>query len=496
MNRICLALIFILAFTSPLFAALPDKVKSPGGASTATVLALPASEVVYIVLSFRTGAADDPEGLEGLNFITTRVIEDQIDRALDDRAPTSGAPFSATTDKEITTYFLKVHREKLKEVYPVFIKGVTAPRMDEDLLQRAITQAANSREYLSSQGESLAKAALERFIYRGHPYGKPDSGTEKSLARIKTGDVDSFFKSHYTRDNYDLGVAGKEPGAIKEMVTKDLAALPAGKPEKPALISPERVDRNRVLIVRKDGGSCDVAMGFPEDFTRADDDFYPLMIVNSYFGQHRYLSCLLCRGLRKMRGFNYGDYSYIEKFRESGQDKMPGVRFPRSQQYFSIWLRTLSNENAWFAARYALYQLNQMAEKGLSDKDFGDARDFVKYNSMLWAYDPMQQLGFSMDSAFYGTPYFINLIGGKMKTVTNGDVTSALSRRLAHRKMKMVFVTGDPETLKARLLGQKESRPVYRSPLPAQEREVDEQVLKYDCGLTEKDIEIIDAGDL
>lgn len=496
MNRICLALILILAFTAPLHAAEPDKGKNSRGPSPVTVLTLPASEVIYLVLSFRTGAVDDPEGREGLNFVTTRLIEEQIAMALDDRAPASGASFSALADKEITTFFLKVHREKLKEVYPVFIEGITSPRINDDLLQRALAQAANNREYLLSHGESLARAALERFIYKGHPYGRPDSGTEQSLARITAGDAASFFKSHYTRDNYELGVAGREPEAVKAQVVKDLAALPAGKPEKLTLPLPERIDRNRVLIVRKDGDSCDVAMGFPEDFTRTDRDFYPLMVANSYFGQHRYLTCLLCRGLRKIRGFNYGDYSYIEKFRESSQDKMPGVRISRSQQCFSIWLRTISNENAWFAARYAIYRLNQMAEKGLSEKDFVNWRDFVNYNSRLWAFDPMQRLGFSMDSDFYGTPYFITLIGGRMKTVTNADVTSALGRRSAGRKMKMVFVTGDAETLKARLLGKKDSRPVYRSPLPAEEREVDEQVLKYDTGLCEDDIETVDAKDL
>ncbi|MDQ7822251.1 MAG: insulinase family protein [Candidatus Eremiobacteraeota bacterium] len=492
MSRFCIVLVFILALTLPTNAIELDKEKNTG----ITTLALPGSEVVYVVLSFRTGAVNDPEGKEGLNYVTTRLIEEQIDRAINEKAPASGASFSAQADKEITTFFFKAHREKFNEVYPVFIAGITSPRINADSLQRALAQAANHRDHISRHGESLAQAALERFIYRGHPYGTPDSGTEKSLAALTVREVTSFFASRYTKENYELGVAGRECGMIKKQVMSDLDALPPGKPEMKAIGTPEPIERNRVLIIRKDGDACDVALGFPVDFTRADDDFYPLMITNAHFGQHRYLNCLLSRELRKVRGFNYGDYSYLEKFREGGQDKMPGVRIPRLRQYFSIWLRSLSNENACFAARYALYQFNQMAEKGLSEKDFRIMRDFVTYNSKLWDYDPFQKLGFSMDSDFYHIPYFIASIGERMKKITAGEVSSALGRRLADRKVKMVFVTDDPETLKGRLLGKIDARPVYKSALPEDERKVDEQVLKYDPGLTTGDIEIVEAKDL
>lgn len=488
--------IFLLSITGDVYASLWDKEKNAGVEPFITTLTLPGSDIVYIVLSFHTGSVRDPRGKEGLNYVTARLIEEKIERALDKDAQESGAYLSAQTEKELTTFFFKVHRDRLKEAYSVFITGITRPQIDTDSLQRSVAQATNYRDRISRHGESLALAALELFIYRNHPYGTPDFGTEKSLGKLTVEDVKDFFYKHYTRENYELGVAGRDCGEIKKQVKHDLDSLPPGKPDKVVIGTPESSKRNKVMIVRKEGTASDVALGFPVSFTRADDDYYPLLIANAYFGQHRYLNCFLSRKLRTARGFNYGNYSYIEKFREGRQDKMPGVRIPRSRQYFYIWIRSLAKENAFFAAKLALHSFNQMLEKGLSEEYFMIMRDFLKYNSRLWAFDPFQKLGFLMDSNFYQIPYFISYIETKMKTITNNDVSSALKRRFAQQNAKIVFVTDDPETLKGRLLGIIDDCPVYKSMLPKEELTLDKQVMKFDFGLAAEDIEIVEVEDL
>jgi zinc protease len=137
-----------------------------------------------------------------------------------------------------------------------------------------------------------------------------------------------------------------------------------------------------------------MAMGFPVDFTRSDDDYYPLLVANSRFGFHRYMQGFLFIQLRSIRGFNYGDYSYIEKFTEGSQDKMPQTRIARQSQYFYIWIRNLSDENATFAAKFTMFNLDKMIKEGLDKETFELNRDFIKNNSKLWAFDPFQKIGF------------------------------------------------------------------------------------------------------
>ena len=54
-----------------------------------------------------------------------------------------------------------------------------------------------------------------------------------------------------------------------------------------------------------------VSAGFPTRVTRKDDDWYPLLVANSYLGEHRTFNGVLMNELRGKRGLNYGDYSYI-----------------------------------------------------------------------------------------------------------------------------------------------------------------------------------------
>jgi zinc protease len=72
---------------------------------------------------------------------------------------------------------------------------------------------------------------------------------------------------------------------------------------------------------------------------RADEDFYPLMVANSYFGEHRTFNGVLMNELRGLRGLNYGTYSYIENFIQDGGSTLMLPNVPRRQQYFSVWIR-------------------------------------------------------------------------------------------------------------------------------------------------------------
>lgn len=456
-----------------------------------TVLSLPGSELQYIILTFNTGTVRDPAGKEGLNQMTARLIEESIRKKIDEQAPQSAARLSTRIDKEITTFYLKVHRDMFGKAYPLFISGILHPSIDADSLDLARESAEAEREGVLRHGETLSLTALELFVFRNHPYGTPDFGTKKSQAAIGEKDVRDFFARYYTRDNYTLGVGGFDAEKVSEMVKSDLDSLPAGAP--PALLpgAPPAFRGNRIMLIKTANLTTSVALGFPIDVTRSDPDYYSLLPANAYFGEHRYLHGLLFRQLRVKRGFNYGDYSYVEEFAEAGQDKMPSPGIPRHSQYFYIWIRNIADENAWFATKFALYSLRQMVSQGLSEESFGLMKDFLTYNTRLWDYDPFQVLGFSMDSDFYHTPYFITYIGDWMKKISKSDVSNALKKHLSPEGVKIVVVTGKPDLLSGQIMGEKDCHPVYKTTLGKQDQEADEKVIQYDIG--ERKIEAVDG---
>ena len=66
--------------------------------------------------------------------------------------------------------------------------------------------------------------------------------------------------------------------------------------------------------------------------------------------------------------------------------------------------------DAQFALRAGLYEVQRLRDQGMTQADFKLTRDFVLNYSKLWAQSLDERLGFTMDSRFYGMPYYIDEI--------------------------------------------------------------------------------------
>jgi zinc protease len=454
------------------------------------------TEMQYLVVSFPAGSLFDPPGQEGLASVTAAFIESRVERRLQEAL--TGAELFVLLDRERVTYFLKGHRDRFGEAQAVLLEELALPSVDGDDLESARGRARNRVENLLQSPERLSRLLLEEALFRGGEYGRPLYGRRRSLDKVQPRDLSAFHWSHYGRVGAELAVGGYQAEALLPGIAQALESLPTSPPEGLLQIEQRRPSdsRNRVLLVRQQVPTTAVALGFAVDFNRSDPDYYTLLPANSWLGQHRYMHGALFRGLREVRGLNYGDYSYLEKFAEGRQDKMPWPRVPRRWQYFSIWIRNLADENAVFATRYSIYQLRELIAEGLSEEELALNRDFVVNNSKLWAFDPLQKLGFMLDDRFYGTGPYLEEIERRTSQVTPEMLRQALQRQMAGRPLRIVMVTSDPETMKKRLLGEVDAHPKYRTRIPAAEQAVDERVLQVDLGLSPEDIEIVDAEDL
>jgi zinc protease len=212
--------------------------------------------------------------------------------------------------------------------------------------------------------------------------------------------------------------------------------------------------------------------------TRADQDFYALMLANSYLGEHRTFNGRLMNKMRGERGLNYGDYSYIENFIQDGGSTFPLPNVPRRQQFFSIWIRPVAHANALFALRQAVRELKMLADKGMSAPDFEATRKYVLNHSRLWTQDQSRRLGYRMDSEFYGIGDFIDRIQQELPRLKVQDVNDAVKRHLQERNLAVAIVTPDAAAMKEALLSGKPTPISYQTPttseaLLAEDKEIE-----------------------
>jgi zinc protease len=275
-----------------------------------------------------------------------------------------------------------------------------------------------------------------------------------------------------------LGVAGGYPEGYPEKLVQALAGLPRGSATQRVLPAPPMPAGQVVSIVGKDAASTGIHWGFPLPITRADADYYPLMVANSYLGEHRTFGGRLMQELRGKRGLNYGDYSYIEYYEAPPFTSNPTPNVPRRQQYFSVWLRPVQPDNAQFALRASLYQVQQLVDHGMSQHDFELTRDFLTSYSKLWAQTLSRRLGFLLDSKFYGTPYYIDEIGRRLQTMTADDVNRAAKKYLSTQRWEGVMVAGNADALKAQLLAGAPSPITYKNAVEADVTAADAVIAK------------------
>jgi zinc protease len=233
-----------------------------------------------------------------------------------------------------------------------------------------------------------------------------------------------------------------------------------------------------IVLVAKDAASTGIHFGYPLPITRADADYYPLMVANSYLGEHRTFNGRLQNELRGKRGLNYGNYSYAEHYAAPPFTTNPTPNVPRRQQYFSVWIRPVQPQNAHFALRAALHEVQQLADHGMSKEDFELTRDYLVSYSKLWAQTLSRRLGFLLDSKFYGTPYYIDEIGKRLATMTVDDVNRAAKKYLQTEKWEGVLVAGDAEALKAKLEADAPSPITYANAVPPDVTAADPTIAK------------------
>lgn len=463
----------------------------------------PESPIISFRIEVRSGSVNDPKGKAGLNALTALMLSEggtkdlSYDQLVEKLFPWA-ASISVRPDKEVTVLVGRVHRDFLMPFYKILSDLVREPRFDPSDFTR-------NREFLlnyllstlrGNDDENLGKQTLNLMLYRNHPYGTTEVGTVQGLKAITLDDVKNFHWRTWIRDNIVVGIAGGYPKELLTKIQADFGTLPQGGGEPLRLPEPERIQDIEVTLVEKESRATAISIGFPIDVTRADKDFYPLMAVNSYFGEHRTFNGILMQHVRERRGFNYGDYSYIENFIQDGGSTFPAPNIPRHQQFFTIWIRPVEHANRHFVLRQAIRELQLLVEKGLSQQDFEATRNFLLNYSKLWVQTLNRRLGYQMDSDFYATKYFIDRIAEELPKLTVEDVNAAIRRHLQWRNLKVAIITKDAAAFREALLANTPSPVKYPGPMPAAILEEDKIIETYPLHLNKEKLQIVPAIEL
>lgn len=481
----------------------------------------PQSNKIIIKLMFRNGSISDPIGKEGLTNATANLVVQGGTGSLTNRQIKEllfpmAAGYGVSVDKEVTVFTFSVHKDFLNKFYPVLKDIMLTPSFTEEDLKRVKSNQQNYVDQVirASSDEEYSKMALEDLLFRGTNYQHMVQGTVPGVNAIILQDIKDHYKNYFTRNNLMVGIAGNYSPAFLQKLKLDMHMLSGAQPVLPKPAAAITPDGLQVEIISKPQalGSA-IFTGVPLSITRADDDFAALMVANSYLGEHRNSKGQLYNKIRSVRSMNYGDYSYIEWYQSGGNNMLPEPGVPRSSNYFALWLRPvqigeglkkqyaelkdITIGHAQFALRLALGEIDNLIHDGMSAKAFNRTRDFLRSYIKLYIQTPDKQLGFLMDSRFYGRKDYIHDMDALLGKLTVEDVNKAIRKYWQVQNMFVTIVTDhtEAEPLAQALRNNQVSPMSYsnfvKEELPKDVLAEDENIAKYHLNI--KSVKVVDT---
>jgi len=464
-----------------------------------TLLQPGSSDLIDVTWWFNTGSMQDPQGKKGLAALTSMMITNggTVSRTYNDIQQAMyplAAGFGSSVDKELLAFRGNVHRDNLNRWYALVSEQLLQPGWREEDFKRVKDQLVNQIEnsLKASNDEELGKEVLYEALYPNHPYGSLNAGHVDDIKSLTLEDLKAFYQSQLTQQNLTLAIAGNYPAQFKSSVLKDMAKLPQANATTNKVDSAPAIAGRHATIVEKNTLSTAVSFGFPIEVKRGDPDWVALWLVRSWLGEHRNSNSYLYQRIRQERGMNYGDYAYIEYFPGGMYTTKPTINVPRSQQIFQVWIRPLRSINdAQFATRTALWEIEKLIDNGLTQEQFDSTRNFLRNYVPQLVDSQSRILGYQVDSAFYGTDNFVDYVRGELGKLDLNKVNQVIRKHLQLDNIQFVFVTKDAETLKKQLGSNAESPISYNSEKPQELLDEDKVIAKYPLKLKSKNIKIV-----
>lgn len=412
--------------------------------------------LVDVKVMIKAGSAEDPKGKEGAaalmgELLTEGGFGDPKDPVTKDKLNEMTRPWGTeakprvSVDKEITVISATVPQERLSEyVSKILVPMLTKPLFDAKELERVRGEALQGlRSGLRFERiEDLGIAALDNLVDRGTGYAHPGA-TEKGLLAVTREDLASLHKAVLGKDNVVVGATSDAAGVAKALE----AALPESSSVKASPVAPQPAKGRTLLIITQPNAiSSGVHLGFPIDVTRKSADFWPLYVGNVWFGTHRDSFGHLYGVLREERGYNYGDYSYIEAFEGRPQNLFPPFNTPRLSQYFSMWARPVAHQYVPHVLKAMTFELDKFSKGTLTEEQCAAAKKKAKVLYLSLAETKERLVESKLDDAFYGlNPGYLDSYVNAIDAVTCEQVNAAIKKHLRADDVEYVVVTNESE---------------------------------------------------
>jgi predicted Zn-dependent peptidase len=199
----------------------PPLILAPGPLGSVRFAPIRGARRVVIAVSIPAGSRDEKKGEEGAAHFLEHVLFKRTERfgsaaALWQAIETLGGEANASTERELTTYYIDVPRPGMIEAAGILgeiLFGSTYTSEDIEAERGVVIEEIRASH---DDAETQAEMALEALLFGpAHHYGRDIAGTVEQIRLLPEKTIRSFYKRHYVPAHMSFVVAGDlNPGEV------------------------------------------------------------------------------------------------------------------------------------------------------------------------------------------------------------------------------------------------------------------------------------------
>lgn len=388
--------------------------------------------IVDVQISFLAGSAFDPPNKVGLASMTASLLdqgagkrnEKEVAEALAD----IGAQMSAAAGMDSASVTLRTlsDPERRATAVAMMTDAISVPHFDAGVFKRDQARSIAGLKEALTKPQVLSQRAYMSSIYPDHPYGR--LATPESVAAMSRGDLEQFWRQHYSAERASVALVGDLTRAEAEALAVQLtASLPADQRDVPRTLPKPATTSAKVVRVDHPASQAHLLVGMPS-VARDDAEQIALQVGNYTLGGGGFVS-LLTKAVREDRGYAYSVYSYFDPKLVEGP--------------FTIGLETKRTQ-ADDALKVVQSVLDDFLKRGPTPTQLKAAQDNIAGGFAL-RIDSNSKLAANLGvMAFYGLPTdWLERYPERVRALTPEAVRSAFQKHVKPEQLVTVRTAAD-----------------------------------------------------
>lgn len=337
------------------------------------------------------------------------------------RMEAMGGQIDAFTTKEMTCFHARVFSGQRREAVALLGEILSASTFRREELEKERQVVEEEINSYDDNPEEYAFDLATEQVWAGHPLGYPILGRRETLRRIGSHALRQFHRTHYTRPNLLVAVAGKfDWDALQHEVDAALP-LPDRKPPRPRRPLPPF--RARAHHLTKETAQTSICL-MRRGASYRDHRRHAESVLNTILGVG--MSSRLFQRIRENEGLAYSVYSFLEPLADTG--------------LFGVYLGVDPAEVPR-AIRLVERELARMREHGVRKWELESAKAQILTGIVLSQesmFDRMSRL--ASNEMYYGKQVLERDVIAAVVRVTADDVREAAVRLLDPRRFCVVTI--------------------------------------------------------